>query len=173
MIECRTSQGIYVKEKYHPIVTQILNWIIEIIKGFESDKAKSIRADLENSLDRLLTFLQENFKHLLPNLIDTVLSLIKLRAQISISSSPLEQLDVKKIFNENEEEGENLKGKEIQYSEIKGLNSSLSLLNIIFESIGDDFLPYVDKVEAELIQLNTYKSDQKIRIKCLKSFLIF
>jgi len=75
-------------------------------------------------LDRLLTVLQENFKHLLPNLIDTVLSLIKLRAQISISSSPLEQLDVKKIFNENEEEGENLKGKEIQSSEIKELNSS-------------------------------------------------
>jgi hypothetical protein len=60
---------------------------MEIIKGFESDKAEPIRADLANSLDRLLNVLQENFKNLLPNLLDVVLTLIKLRPQISISSS--------------------------------------------------------------------------------------
>jgi hypothetical protein len=141
---------------------------MEIIKGFESDKVEPIRVDLTNSLDRLLTVLQENFKNLLPNLIEVVLTLIKLRPQMSISSSPLEQFDVNKILSENEEEGENLKGEEIQTSETEDLASSLSLLNTIIESIGDEFLPYVDKVEAEVVQLLTYKADRKIRTKSSK-----
>ena len=168
LIECITSLGIYVKEKYHPIVPQILNCIMEIIKGFESDKTEPIRADLTNSLDRLLPVLQENFKNLLPSLIDVVLTLIKMRPQMSISSSPSEQFDVNKLLNENDDEDDKMKGKEILTSETEDLASSLSLLNTIIQSIGDEFLPYVDKVEAELVQLLTYKADPKIRKKSSK-----
>jgi hypothetical protein len=168
LIECITSLGIYVKEKYHPIVPQVLNCIMEIIKGFESNKDEPIRADLTNSLDRLLPVLQENFKNLLPSLIDVVLTLIKMRPQMSISSSPSEQFDVNKLLNENDDEDEKMKGKEILTSETEDLASSLSLLNTIIQSIGDEFLPYVDKVEAEVVQLLTYKADPKIRKKSSK-----
>jgi hypothetical protein len=168
LIECITSLGIYVKEKYHPIVPQVLNCIMEIIKGFESNKDEPIRADLTNSLDRLLPVLQENFKNLLPSLIDVVLTLIKMRPQMSISSSPSEQFDVNKLLNENDDEDDKMKGKEILTSETEDLASSLSLLNTIIQSIGDEFLPYVDKVEAEVVQLLTYKADPKIRKKSSK-----
>jgi hypothetical protein len=141
---------------------------MEIIKGFESEKAEPIRADLTNSLDRLLPVLQENFKNLLPSLIDVVLTLIKMRPQMSISSSPSEQFDVNKLLNENDDEDDKMKGKEILTSETEDLASSLSLLNTIIQSIGDEFLPYVDKVEAEVVQLLTYKADPKIRKKSSK-----
>jgi hypothetical protein len=168
LIECITSLGIYIKDKYIPIVPDILKCIVEIIKGFDSDKAEPIRADLTNSLERLLPVLQENFKNLLPNLIDAVLTLIKLRPQMSISSSPSEQFDVNKMLSENDDEDGKMKGKEIQTSETEDLASSLSLLNTIIESIGDDFFQYVDKVEAEVIQLITYKADTKVRTKSSK-----
>jgi hypothetical protein len=100
LIECITSLGIYVKEKYNPVVPEIVNCIVEIVKGFNSDKFEPIRADLTNSLERLLPVLQENFKKLLPNLIETVLTLIKLRPQMAISSSPTEQFDVNKLLKE-------------------------------------------------------------------------
>ena len=37
LIECITSLGIYVKEKYNPVVPEIVNCIVEIVKGFNSD----------------------------------------------------------------------------------------------------------------------------------------
>ena len=168
LIECITSLGIYVKEKYNPVVPEIVNCIVEIVKGFNSDKFEPIRADLTNSLERLLPVLQENFKKLLPNLIETVLTLIKLRPQMAISSSPTEQFDVNKLLKEEEEEDDKKKDKEIQTSETEELASSLSLLNTIIQSIGNDFLEYVDKVEAEIVQLITYKADPKIRTKSSK-----
>ena len=168
LIECITSLGIYTKEKYNPVVPEIVNCIVEIVKGFNSDKVEPIRADLTNSLERLLPVLQENFKNLIPNLIETVLTFIKLRPQMAISSSPNEQFDVNKLLKEEEEEKDKKKDKEIQTSETEELASSLSLLNTIIESIGNDFLEYVDKVESEIVQLITYKADPKVRTKSSK-----
>ena len=168
LIECITSLGIYTKEKYNPVVPEIVNCIVEIVKGFNSDKVEPIRADLTNSLERLLPVLQENFKNLIPKLIETVLTFIKLRPQMAISSSPNEQFDVNKLLKEEEEEKDKKKDKEIQTSETEELASSLSLLNTIIESIGNDFLEYVDKVESEIVQLITYKADTKVRTKSSK-----
>ena len=87
---------------------------------------------------------------------------------MAISSSPTEQFDVNKLLKEEEEEDDKKKDKEIQTSETEELASSLSLLNTIIQSIGNDFLEYVDKVEAEIVQLITYKADPKIRTKSSK-----
>ena len=168
LIECITSLGIYVKEKYCPVVPEIVKCIVEIVKGFNSDRVEPIRADLTNSLERLLPILKENFKQLLPNLIETVLTLIKLRPQMAISSSPTEEFDVNKILKDDDEDDEKLNGKEIQTTETEDLASSLSLLNTIITSIGDDFLQYVDKVESEIVDLITYKADTKVRTKSSK-----
>ena len=168
LIECITSLGIYVKEKYIKVIPDILNCIIEIVKGFNTDKVEPIRADLTNSLERLLPVLQEHYNNLLPNLIETVLTLIKLRPKISISSSPNEQFDVNKLLFEDDEKDEKIKEKHIQTSETEDLATSLSLLNTIIESIGDEFLQYIDKVENEVVQLIDYKADPKVRIKSSK-----
>ena len=172
LIECITSLGIYVKEKFYPVVPEIVNCIVEIVKGFNSEKVEPLRADLTNSLERILPILQESYKKLLPNLIGTVLTLIKLRPQMAISTSPTQQFDVNKLLSnddeEEEEENDKVKGKEIQTSETEDLASSLSLLNTIITSIGDDFLQYVDSVESEIVQLITYKADTKIRSKSSK-----
>jgi hypothetical protein len=98
LIECITSLGIYVKEKYHPVIPEIVNCIVEIVKGFNLDKIDPIKADLTNSLNRLIDVLKDNFKHLLPNLIETIFTLIKLRPKMAISSSPNEQFDINKIL---------------------------------------------------------------------------
>ena len=168
LIECITSLGIYVTEKYKKIIPDILNCIIEIVKGFNTDKVEPIRADLTNSLERLLPVLQENYNNLLPNLIETVLTLIKLRPKISISNFPNEQFDENKLLFEDDEKDEKIKEKNIQTSETEDLATSLSLLNTIIESIGDDFLQYVDKVENEVVELISYKADSKVRIKSSK-----
>ena len=166
LIECITSLGIYTKEKYYKIVPDIVNCIIQIVKGFDNDSFEPIRADLTNSLDRLLPVLQENFKNLLPNLIETTLILIKMRPQMSISSAPNQQFDINNILKDDEDEKED--GKEIKTSETEELASSLSVLNTIIESIEGEFAPYVDKVEEEIIQLIDYKPDTKVRSKSAK-----
>ena len=169
LIECITSLGIYTREKYNKVIPDIVNCIVEIVKGFNVDKIEPIRADLTNSLDRLLDVLKDDFKNLLPNLIETVLALIKLRPQMSISSDPSEKFDINNILKEEEEEDDKkTKGKEIQTSETEELASSLSLLNTFIKSIGNGFLPYYDRVESEILQLITYKLDSKIRTKSSK-----
>ena len=167
LIECITSLGIYVKEKYHPVVPDIVNCIVEIVNGFHSDKVEPLRADLTNSLERLVPVLQEKFIHLLPKLVETVLTLIQLRPKMAISSTPGEQFDVNLMLNDDENDDKN-KEKEIQTSETEDLASSLSLLNTIIVSIGEDFFQYIDKVEPEIIDLITYKADSKVRKKSSK-----
>ena len=166
LIECITSLGIYIKDKYYKIVPDIVNCIIQIVKGFDSDSFQPIRADLTNSLERLLPVLQENFKNLLPSLIETVLTLIKMRPQMSISSTPAQQFDINNILKDDEEDKED--GKEIKTEETEELASSLSVLNTIIESVGEEFSQYVDKVEEEIFQLIDYKADTKVRSKSSK-----
>ena len=166
LIECITSLGIYVKDKYYKIVPDIVNCIIQIVKGFDTDSFQPIRADLTNSLERLLPVLQENFKNLLPSLIETVITLIKMRPQMSISSTPTEQFDINNILKDDEEDKED--GKEIKTEETEELASSLSVLNTIIESVGEEFAQYVDKVEPEVFQLIDYKPDTKVRCKSAK-----
>ena len=166
LIECITSLGIYIKDKYYKIVPDIVNCIVQIVKGFNNDNFDPIRADLTNSLERLLPVLQEQYKHLLPNLIETVLTLIKMRPQMSISSTPSQQFDINNILKDEEED--KLDGKEINTSETEDLASALSTLNTIIESIGEDFSQYVDKVENEIVQLIDYKADTKVRTKSAK-----
>ena len=169
LIECITSLGIYTKEKYYKIVPDIVMSIVQIVKGFTNDNFQPIKADLTNSLERLLPVLQENFKYLLPNLIETALTLIKMRPQMSISSTPGEQFDINKIINDkDDEENEKPEGKEIKTSETEDLALSLSVLNTIIESIGDDFSQYIEEVEKEVIQLIDYKADTKVRTKSAK-----
>ena len=168
LIECITSLGIYTKEKYYKIVPDIVLCIVQIVKGFTNESFEPIRADLTNSLERLLPVLQENFKNLLPNLIETCLALIKMRPQMSISSTPQEQFDINKLLNDDEEEDDKKDGKEIKTSETEELATSLSTLNTIIESIGEDFSQYVEQVEEEIIQLIEYKADPKVRRKSSK-----
>ena len=168
LIECATSLGIYVEEKYYKFVPELVNNIIEIVKGFNMNKYEPIRADLTNSLERLLPVLQKNFKNLLPKLIETVLTLIKLRPKVAISSTPNEQFDINKLLDEDDEKEEKKKEKEIITSETEDLATSLSLLNTIIESMEDDFLSYVDAVESEVVQLVSYKADSKVRTKSAK-----
>ena len=169
LIECITSLGIYTKEKYYKIVPEIVMCIVQIVKGFTNDNFEPIKADLTNSLERLLPVLQEKFKNLLPNLIETALTLIKMRPQMSISSRPEEQFDINKIINENDDdENEKPEGKEIKTSETEDLALSLSVLNTIIESIGEDFSQYIEQVEKEVIQLIDYKADTKVRTKSAK-----
>ena len=167
LIECITSLGVYVKDKYYKIIPDIVNCIVEIVKGFNSDKIEPIKADLTNSLNRLLEVLKDNFKNLLPNLIETIYTLVKSRPQMAISSSPTEQFDINKILEEDKED-ENTKGKEIKTSETEELASTLSLLNTFIQSIGSGFLPYYEKFEVEVLQLLSYQLDTKIRTKSAK-----
>ena len=165
LIECITSLGIYIKEKYNPVVPDIVKCIVEIVKGFNSDKVEPLKADLTNSLERLLPVLQENFTNLLPSLIETVLKLIQMRPKMAISSSPDEEFDISDIYKK---ESDIKKKDEIQTSETEDLASALVLLNTIIETIGDLFAPYVDKVESEILELVIYKADTKIRTKSSK-----
>ena len=166
-IECITSLGIYVKDKYYKIIPEIVNCIVQIVKGFDANTFEPIKADLTNSLERLLPVLKENFKNLLPSLIDTAFTLIKMRPQMSISSTPQQQFDINNILKDNDEEDKE-DGKEIKTSETEDLASALSVLNTIIESMGEDFFQYVDHVENEIVQLIDYKADTKVRSKSSK-----
>ena len=129
---------------------------MEIVTGFNKDAFEPIKADVTNSLERLLPVLKDDFKNLLPSLAETMIKLIQMRPQMSISSTPTEQFDINKILKDDEEEendNDKKDGKEIKTSETEELATSLSALNTMLESVGDDFVKYVDVIENEIIQL--------------------
>ena len=89
---------------------------------------------------------------------------------MAISSSPNEQFDVNKIFFEEDNEEDKMKEREIKTSDTEDLATSLSLLNVIIKSAGNNFLKYFEQIESEIMQLISYKADENIRIKSSKNF---
>ena len=110
LIECITTIGPYTKDDFYKVIPDIVKCIIDLVQGINFDN-DPIRAELQNSIERLLPILQNDFKDLLPNLISVVLALIKIKPKASISSNPEKEIDVNELLsNENED---NLKKKKI------------------------------------------------------------
>ena len=166
LIECLTTIGPYTKEDFYKIIPDIVKCIIELVQGINFDN-DPIRADLQNSIERLVPILLNDFKDLLPNLISVVLALLKIKPKISVSSTPNKEIDVSEFLNDNEDEKKKKK-LDIHSSETEDFAENLSLLNKIIETLEGEFLPYVNEVEKEVIPLLIDGSTNKIRNKCSK-----
>ena len=170
LIECLTTIGPYTKEDYYKVIPNIVTCIIELVQGisFNNDP---IRGDLQNSLERLIPILQDNFKELLPNIVTTVLALIKLKPKVSLSSTPDKEIDINELLNDNNSNNTNENKKKdinVETSDTEDFAESLSLLNTIIEVLDNQFLPYVEEIEKEILPLVINGPTQKIRTKSAK-----
>lgn len=167
LIECLATIGPYTKETYLPVVPKLVTCIIDLISGTGTEK-DPIRADLKNSIERLIPILQENYKALLPTLIKGVLTLLTVRPQMSISSSPETNIDFNEVL---QEDGKKKKGlTDLRTDEIEDLSETLSLVRTLVEALENEFAPYIDAVEKEIIPLLKYEYSPKIRNKVAKIF---
>lgn len=167
LIENLATIGPYTKENYLPVVPKLVTCIIDLVSGTGAEK-DPIRADLKNSIERLIPILQENFKDLLPTLIKGVLTLLAVRPQMSISSSPETNIDFNEVL---QEDGKKKKGiNDIRTDEIEDLSETLSLVRTLVEALENEFAPYIDAVEKEIIPLLKYEYSPKIRNKVAKIF---
>ena len=171
LIENLTTIGPYTKEDFYKVVPDIVESIIELVQGigFEKDP---IRADLKNSLERLLPVLQSDFVDLIPKLVQTVLTLIKVRPTMSISSSPENEIDLSEILTPSVKNDKNesiaKKHVDLETTEVEDLAETLSLLNSIIETLESKFYPYIDLVDSEVLPLLSYPFSPKIRNKVAK-----
>lgn len=164
LLECLTTIGPYNEEAFNKVVPDIVQALIELVQGINFDN-DPIRADLQNSLERLLPILQIKFIQLLPNLIQTVLTLIRARPKMSVSSSPENQMNFNDILEDDSKKQKQL---DLKTSDTEDFAGSISLLNTIVIALGDQFLPYVNEVEAEILPLIKYPYNPKIRNKIAK-----
>ena len=167
LIECITTIGPYTKDDFYKVIPDIVKCIIDLVQGINFDN-DPIRAELQNSIERLLPILQNDFKDLLPNLISVVLALIKIKPKASISSNPEKEIDVNELLSNEKEDNLNKKKYDIHSSDTEDFAGSLSLLNTIIESLDNEFLPYVNEVEKEIIPLLINGITHKIRNKSAK-----
>ena len=167
LIECLTTIGPYIKEDFYKVVPDIVKCIIELVQGINFNE-EPIRSDLQNSLERLLPILKSNFQELLPNLVQTVFTLIKLKPKMSINDIPEKDIDFSEILNEDNKNENNKKNFNIVTTDTEDFASSLSLLKTIIESLNKEFLPYVNEIENEILPLIINGTNQKIRSKASK-----
>ena len=173
LIENLTTIGPYIKEDFYKYVPDIINCIIELVKGinFNNDP---IRSDLQNSIERLFPILKKDFNHLLPNLVETILSLVKLKPKLSSSSNSEKEIDFSELYdnnnNDNDAHGNNNKNFfDLNTGETEDFIGSISLLNIIIESMGKNYLNYIEETEKEILSLfNNSFLHNKIKTKSCK-----
>ncbi len=177
LIETLTTIGPYVKEDYYKYIPNIVNSIIELVEGIKFNN-DPIRNNLQNSLEKLLPTLQNDFNNLLLNLVNTVLHLIKLKPKIYISNQPQKEIDIRELINngnnfDNENiNNDNLDNKknlfELQTSEIDDFYGSLSLLNTIIKAYGIGFINHIDEIEKEILPLMNKGTFNKVKTKSSK-----
>ncbi|MCQ2817082.1 MAG: hypothetical protein MJ252_07440 [archaeon] len=165
LIEILTSLGPYTTNSFNQIVPQLLNIIIEIIKGNNFQEIPD-KLEYQNALEKLLPIVQEKYKNLLPNLIQVVFILVSTLPKIYVSSSPDNTVDIKTLLA-NEDENK-LKKIDLGTTEIEDFISSISLLNTIIETLGDEFIAYAEEAEQKVMPLISYEFNAKVRRKATK-----
>ena len=173
LIENLTTIGPYIKEDFYKYVPDIINCIIELVKGinFNNDP---IRSDLQNSIERLFPILKKDFNYLLPNLVDTILSLVKLKPKLSSSSNSEKEIDFSELYDNNNNDNLNNENNnkhffDLNTGESEDFIGSISLLNIIIESMGKNYLNYIEETEKEILSLfNDSSLHNKIKTKSCK-----
>lgn len=163
LIECITLLGPFDKETYLKIVPSLVHAIVKIQESTQMS-TDPIRPYIQDSLPRLVYILKTDFKDLIPLIIESTMKLITTIPEMSLVANE-ETFKVDDILSsvQNDPSEVKIKMETIKTSSTEEMASSIETLNKIIESLGDLFLPYIERTNKEIFNYLVYIKNEDIR----------
>ncbi len=142
LIRVLATFGQYVEDIFIPLIPSLIKCIIKIIQN-EKNEISFVRKDIRLSLEKLIPYIQNKYQELIPELIETVLSLLIFSIENSPNNNKYNLNNDDNEKNEKEKKEEEEENKEY----LNDLNDNLNILNTIIENLEDKFIPFFEKTE--------------------------
>ena len=142
LIRVLATFGQYVEDIFIPLIPSLIKCIIKIIQN-EKNEISFVRKDIRLSLEKLIPYIQNKYQQLIPELIETVLSLLIFSIENSPNNNKYNLNNDDNEKNEKEKKEEEEENKEY----LNDLNDNLNILNTIIENLEDKFIPFFEETE--------------------------
>ena len=164
LIECITLIGPFDKETYYKIIPSLVTAILQIQDSIPLS-TDPIRAYIQDSLPRIVYILKDNFKDLIPLVIDSTMKLIKTIPEMYISGTDekFKLDDLLSMANSDPNEVKIKMETNIKTTSTEEMASAIETLNKIIESLGELYLPFIDITNKEILTYLTYHLNDDIR----------
>lgn len=168
-LECIVLVGPYAKNVYFASLPDLMNLILQVQNNI-SVASDPIRNSLEFVYKNFIPVLKDNdqFKILIPEVIKSILILVKNLPTMSISSNPESEFNIDNILNDQEADDGSSIIKSIQTSSTEDITSAVKLLKTAVKSLKDDYIPYIELTQKEIFELINYKINENVRIESVK-----
>lgn len=151
---------------YHKFLPDLINAMVSIQNNIPNLK-DPISSYLHNAWERIIPIVKEHYKEAAPKIIESALKLITHVPTMSVSSQPEKKFDIQDLIGSeaNSEHNVQIEKKKIQIttSETEELTGCIEMLNIIVETFAEQYLPYVELTQKQLLPLLTYEINDDVR----------
>ena len=169
-IEAISMLSFHAKENILKLLPEFIKVLSEIQNSI-SLSTDPTRQFLETAYDNIIPLVKENFPHMLPDIVNSIIKLIQNLPQMSISSRPEQEFKIEEILS-SMNDGDSKKivtSKNITTSETEEMESSIKLMKSMIIALGESFLPYLETSQKEIIPLLNYKLNSNIRCEAVKT----
>ena len=180
LLELIASVGIHSIEKFNRIYSNILFYVIQLLKDYEDNKNKNNNkfsiCELKASFVKIIHIIfpiainKNEYINIVYELMNNVISLIKSKNIANINLTPNKEPQIINIYDE--ENYENDEDQNIYNFQIKEFSSLLSILLSILNSIDSNNIQKIQQnlnlIENEILPLITFQFDKYIRKKSSK-----
>ena len=163
LIECITLIGPFCKDLYLKYVPDLIKSTTEIHENLTNSE-NFTKDYLQNAWERLAPIVKENFKELIPCIVEAALKQVNLDVVMSFSNKPEQTFKIEDII-ENLEQNDNADKQKSNFNTAGLEDKSLAIesLNELIEEFGGFYLNYVEQTQKIIIPLLLYKANCKIR----------
>lgn len=162
LFECISLIGPYQKDVYYKLLPDLLDALIEFQSGLGA--IESSRDYIQDTVERLSYILKKDFPKLIPKLVESLIKIIKNIPEMSISSTPQSSFKIDDLLsNINSSNEIKIKIENVNTTTTEDMTSGLETLNKCVQVLDNDFLPYLDAVNKEVLFLLSYEFNSDIR----------
>jgi len=166
LVECITLIGPLCWPVYSKIMPSLVKILVEITENLPNS-SDPIKEYLQEAYERIIPTLKENFRDILPPVVNSVLKLVKLVPEMSISSNPEETFKLEDLLSTQsnlfEEPEVKIQSTSVKTSQTEDMAESLSLLNTTIEALQELFIPYIETTHSVIFPLLRYYINEEVR----------
>lgn len=165
MIECITLIGPFNQNVYYQNIPTLIDIIVDVQSSSKLG-TDPIRPYIQDSLQRLVYILKENFKDLLPKVVNSVMNLVKTIPEMSLSSNPESNFKIEDLLSASNSDPNEIKVKletNIKTTSTEEMSSAIETLNKVIDSLGELFIPYIETTNTEIFFFLAYEFNEDIR----------
>jgi hypothetical protein len=115
------------------------------------------------SWERILPYVKEDYKDLIPKIIDSIVIVITKPPEMSIASEPEKKINIQDFLKDiNQKEKVSLEKKKITIvtSETEEYSSFIDLLNLILTELKEYAIPYIETIEKQVKSIISYPNNE-------------